>query len=254
MQLLKVFFWTYLMRIFLVLSAVFFAFLSIFSLAPAQAGQLERFMNLDSSAGDRCDLAASINKSLKAIHPDLVGERPSSFSKSPSSIAAISSPGLRRINSYFSISNPKKSFQLMILNSKNTNAFAQSAHQEDSRSAAVVLSSSLLSQISNEAELAFVLAHEIAHITNDHFVPDTSFIFSSSQLQQIKKIRQSWESDADLEAISALRRAGIKISSASVLLDKLHKNRRSGEKIDKGFHIHTKRRVDKLYKLALNHY
>ncbi len=112
---------------------------------------------------------------------------------------------------------------LSILDSPQANAYALPA--TDSRSASVVLTQGLLSLIESENELAFVLAHEFAHIEKSHYPVDVpTMLLNQKQLAHIAKVHQHWELIADQRAVEQLTAAGFDCSASIALLTRLEKN------------------------------
>ena len=94
--------------------------------------------------------------------------------------------------------------ELVISDSPNANAIALPAETESNQPAQIILSRALLDYLSDRAELAFVLAHEMSHIRQDHFPLFPPFLLTASQLKRINDIHKSWELEADREALSLL--------------------------------------------------
>ena len=73
----------------------------------------------------------------------------------------------------------------------------------------LVISSGLVSKLDTESQLAFILAHEMAHLIQGHVSLDLEdILFTQKQLQHIHRTRQQWELDADSLAHSHLQKSG----------------------------------------------
>jgi len=102
------------------------------------------------------------------------------------------------------------------------NAYALPHPSEKNNGVEIVLTAGLMRLVSNESELAFILAHEMAHLRLEHFSPHVPFlILNSEQLARIALIHQNWELEADREALEVLETAGFNGLAAVSLLERL---------------------------------
>lgn len=91
----------------------------------------------------------------------------------------------------------------------------------------ITITTALLSVIQSNSELAFVLAHELAHIKEGHATAlPQALLLTDSQLARVNTIRRQWEFDADALAISLLREASFKMNSVRGLLTRLYSHRK----------------------------
>lgn len=113
------------------------------------------------------------------------------------------------------------SVEIMIDEEARPQAFARPA-EKPTLSGRIVLSTGLLAMLENESELAFVVAHELAHLEHDHFSPQLPVaMLTSRQLAQIALTHQRWELQADADAVALLRTAGFDPKAAVSLLGRL---------------------------------
>ena len=121
--------------------------------------------------------------------------------------------------------NPRASeppIELVILSSHHANAYALPADHSRGREATIYLSVGLLQLIHTDGELAFVLAHEMAHITSDLFTaPFEDILLTPSVLQHISEVHLEWEHSADAYALQMVRKAGFSTSHSVQLLERL---------------------------------
>ena len=111
-----------------------------------------------------------------------------------------------------------------IIDDSNPNSYALPADSESGEPARIFLTRGLLEQIQSVDELAFVLAHESAHIRLNHFVPPLPLaILSAADLEHISAVRQGWEFEADRLALYDLKLAGMNASAASAALLRLER-------------------------------
>jgi hypothetical protein len=88
----------------------------------------------------------------------------------------------------------------------------------------IVLTSSLLNTITSPSELAFVLAHELAHLQHEHIpAPPVNLILTNEQEKHIDSIRRKWEIQADQEATRMLISAGYNPTHGAQLLKRLNR-------------------------------
>jgi Zn-dependent protease with chaperone function len=106
------------------------------------------------------------------------------------------------------------SVELCINDQSDPNAFALPP-EKGSQQATICLSRSLLATLTTLGELAFVLAHETAHIIQDHFEPHIGgLLLSAAQIEHIKKTRAAWELEADYMAVQQLQKSGFSTRAA----------------------------------------
>lgn len=114
-----------------------------------------------------------------------------------------------------------KQLQISFLDNGKANAFATPPTNVGAK---IILTSGLMTQLSSCEELAFVLAHEMSHINNDHFAPDISaLILPQSLIEKMVRIHHDWELIADKDAAERLQAKGIDNHYALSLLGKLSK-------------------------------
>jgi len=132
---------------------------------------------------------------------------------------------------------PAQFFHFTVLNSLNVNAFALPGGY-------VYVTRGLLSLLSDESELAGVLAHEVAHITSRHVssrsqqstITSVSYMFLMILTGGVSEIVErgnkylskaygrDQESEADLSAVHYLNRSGYDVRGLSRVLDKMQKH------------------------------
>ncbi len=100
--------------------------------------------------------------------------------------------------------NLRSSLRYYVVKSNAVNAFS-------TNQGIIFVTTGLISQFANEAQLAFVLAHEIAHYKFSHVVQ--SFEFSKDQkankdIEQLSKFSKDHEFEADREAVKMCHNAG----------------------------------------------
>ena len=114
------------------------------------------------------------------------------------------------------------SVNVVVLPGSTPNAYASEIGVRGFSQFVVHLTSELLRNVRNESELAFILAHEIAHIRGEHFpVAADGMILSDSVKAHIARVHRSWELEADQKAIADLKRANYSIASAVALLNRI---------------------------------
>ena len=112
--------------------------------------------------------------------------------------------------------------EFSVIEESSANAFALPARPKEALPAQVKLTRSLLNLVQNEAELAFVLAHEISHIRHDHFsMRFPASMLTPGQRERISRTHQKWELDADSEALTSMQRAGMDGLSSLDVLERL---------------------------------
>lgn len=111
--------------------------------------------------------------------------------------------------------------EVVILEQPQPNAYIARNQNENVH---LFLTSGLLNLLQTESELAFVLAHEIAHLQNDHFSPHIpSLILTPEQLIHISLVHEDWEFVADRQALETLRAANYHPAESITLLERLAK-------------------------------
>jgi len=112
--------------------------------------------------------------------------------------------------------------ELRTISSKTLNAYSLPASRSDSGYGIIVVTDSLLRVAKDESAIAFVLAHEMAHLKDDHFMPPMSdAIFTQKQRKFFENIQEQWELAADAYAIATIRRIGFNEQQAFRLLESL---------------------------------
>lgn len=98
---------------------------------------------------------------------------------------------------------------LTILDDPRPNAYAIDSAHSASGASELFLTKGLLELMTSRAALAFVIAHEMAHLELDHFAPDFSLlVLTASQEQRVRRIHEDWELTADRRAAQILRKTG----------------------------------------------
>ncbi len=137
--------------------------------------------------------------------------------------------------------------QLELLDDSKPNAFAIPSYRSQSGTPRIILTSGLNSLLINKSELAFVIAHEISHLREDHFSPDLPAItLTSSQLRKIVQVHQSWEMSADRSAVEMLHRRGLDARAGLHLLGRLHEFESESEHTLGRNHPSISERLDRL--------
>lgn len=112
--------------------------------------------------------------------------------------------------------------QISILEHAFPNAYALPKSTVANTPPQIFISIGLLELVHDESELAFILAHEMAHLRFGHFSPHVpSLILGAKQLAHIALIHQAWEHAADDEALLMLTSAGYSPQAALSLLSRL---------------------------------
>jgi len=94
------------------------------------------------------------------------------------------------------------------------------------------------------AEIAFVLAHEMAHIRLDHFAPSFPFaVLTSAQLEHIVEVRQDWEYAADGIATDAIANAGYARSAGLSILERISEFELSSQAMASSSHPNLRDRL-----------
>lgn len=134
-----------------------------------------------------------------------------------------------------------------LLDDERPNAFAIPAYRSSSGSARIVLTTGLRRVLMSKSELAFVVAHELAHLRADHFSPELPAItLSSSQIEKIVSVHQSWEIDADRSAVEMLHRRGLDARAGLHLLGRLDEFERRSESAIEHKHPPISERLNRL--------
>lgn len=136
------------------------------------------------------------------------------------------------------------SLRIEFLDDPEPNAYAVSSKQNANRQAIIYLSRGITALFRSRSDLAFVLAHEMAHLKADHHMPDFSLaLLTGRQLKRISAIHQDWEFQADQAALTQMARAGFDTLAPAALLQELSRYKAA---IDRGFdhrHPSTARRI-----------
>ncbi len=112
--------------------------------------------------------------------------------------------------------------RISVFNDHQPNAYALPSNDERLLPPTVVVSSGLLALIQDDSELAFVIAHEMTHLRENHFAPPLPFaMLTARQLEEIENIHHSWEYKADSSAIELMRTRGMNAIHAIHLLERL---------------------------------
>ncbi len=115
--------------------------------------------------------------------------------------------------------------KIVVIPTKKPNAYALAKSSTMDEEAKIVLTQGLLDLIHTNSALAFVIAHEMAHLKAEHFLPDFSqTIFTSAQQKFFENITQNWELVADHEALQKLYEAGFEDKKAIKFLSSLAKH------------------------------
>jgi Zn-dependent protease with chaperone function len=112
--------------------------------------------------------------------------------------------------------------QLRFLEDPLPNAFALPPVTEEGTPAEIILTSGLMERLQSDTQLAFVLAHEMAHIRMGHFAPQLPpMLFTKEQLEHIATVHAGWELQADQAALHELLASGFDVADVSALLAQL---------------------------------
>ncbi len=112
--------------------------------------------------------------------------------------------------------------EILLINSEQTNAYASPADKVTGSPARIRLTYPLLLQLRSESELAFVIAHELAHIRHNHFsLRFPTSMLTPSQMSHIRSVHEGWELDADRQAVSQLSNAGFDPAASVSILTRL---------------------------------
>ena len=130
----------------------------------------------------------------------------------------------QHVLSFFSSEAAPSQVVLEVVDSDEANAYALKASSQVPYSPPkILLSSKLLALIQTESELAFVLSHEMVHLSENHFTPAFSqAMFTSRQIAHMTRVHHSWEFLADSLSEQRLRERGFDASSGRSLLHRLH--------------------------------
>ncbi len=89
----------------------------------------------------------------------------------------------------------------------------------------IFVTTGLLSYLDNEAQFAFILAHEISHYTRKHVIKSFTWQkennFEDNWISEMSKYSRSHETEADLEAIAMYQDAGYSTDAIFTGFDKL---------------------------------
>ncbi len=139
---------------------------------------------------------------------------------------------------------------LRIVDDSQPNAVAVPTDEKGDEHATIHLSSGLIQQLENSSQLSFVLAHEMAHISNSHFAPHLpGLLFTPEQLEHINFIHQRWEFEADEQAFLKMRDAGFSKEQALRLLSSLSDFENQRSEIAQRKHPAIGKRIAALKKL-----
>lgn len=112
----------------------------------------------------------------------------------------------------------KKELRFYTIKSNVTNAFSTDQ-------GIVFVTTGFISQISSEAQLAYVLAHEISHYTEKHVVETFEYRNRNkginSQIQQLSSYSQEKEFEADVEGVKLFHAAGYSMDFLTTTFDVL---------------------------------
>ncbi len=114
--------------------------------------------------------------------------------------------------------NLKEELRFYTIKSNETNAFS-------TFQGIIFVTTGLISQLTNEAQLAFVLSHEIAHYTEKHVVETFDFKVdnqrNSDRIQKLSSFSKEHEFEADKLALNLYNKAGYAISELNTSMDVL---------------------------------
>lgn len=112
--------------------------------------------------------------------------------------------------------------QITLQHDIRPNAFSMPQSTDGSQPAQILLTTGLINSINNVEGLAFVLAHELAHIDYDFFplqLPPA--LLTTEQQDHIAATHRTWEYAADRLAIQRMRQAGYNSNGARAVLTAL---------------------------------
>ena len=131
-----------------------------------------------------------------------------------------SAPGAAAVDSVRMVSG-SSSVLIVLTESNEPNAFALPADEENKLPSQIVLSRTLLEQLENRSELAFVLAHEMTHIIREHEPLLPPVVLTAAQLKRISDVHKSWEFEADAGALRLLEERGFLLDAPGKVLERL---------------------------------
>ena len=131
-----------------------------------------------------------------------------------------------------------KKIDVVLLKSDSVNAYSLSSK---SRLAYVYVTRGLTEFISNEDQLAAVVAHEIAHIALGHHL--------KRQKSSGSQFNQSQELEADRHSIKLLKNAGFKVGESIKLLERLDVLQAKQEFLNQADYPSNQRRIQSLYRV-----
>lgn len=112
--------------------------------------------------------------------------------------------------------NLRKKLRFYTIKSNETNAF--STYQ-----GIIFVTTGLISQLTNEAQLAYVLSHEIAHYSEEHVVQTFEYKAknnrNSDRIQSLSKFSKENEFEADKEGIKLYHAAGYSVDELLATFD-----------------------------------
>ena len=205
----------------------FFSFLllGVLTLLPL------RWSHADSLCDDRGALPLNESRAWVEVLGDVIQElypayRLSVAAETCSPLSLVEEklllPALKGRTQFYTTNSSLPPVELHILASEKPNAFALPAEEDSEQaSAQIFISQGLLNRLNARNELAFVLAHEMAHITKNHFPILPPFILTGRQLEHIEKTHHRWEFEADESAMQVLSERNMKLESPRILFERL---------------------------------
>jgi len=111
----------------------------------------------------------------------------------------------------------------LVLHKKDRlNAISLTICPETKKIGEIVIYSELLEQLVSPSEIAFVIAHEMAHLDAGHVLPPLGpTVLSHSQMEEIASIRRRWEHEADIRALDKIVDAGYSAKAPEDLLRRI---------------------------------
>ena len=163
------------------------------------------------------DQSAAIRE-IKLIFVKLYGR---SYLSAHMPLCAENAPSANTAINFFALDSSLSDVRIRIQKSAAANAFALPS-PSSAGPAEIVLTSALLELLRDPSELAFVIAHEMAHIRQKHLAANfPDMLLTISQRMRIDEVHRGWELEADLEAMKLLEKANLNSSSAFAVLERL---------------------------------
>jgi len=122
--------------------------------------------------------------------------------------------------------------ELYVMHTEEPNAFSIPGNSKEGLASRIIITEGLLLQLTHESELAFVLAHEFAHLRLSHFTPEIpTALLSNAQRAEMLQLQRSWEIEADSAAVRLLEATGFTATRALKLFSHLSLHQDHGHKL-----------------------